>query len=89
MGVLGRGAPKAGYEAAWGVCQACIHRYTLLSSGKGNCGGGNFDLVRGPRDFAKQGHSTLTGGCRRRYLQAGTILNSKRGVFVLQRKLIQ
>jgi hypothetical protein len=30
MGVLGRGAPKAGCEAAWGVCLACNHRYTLL-----------------------------------------------------------
>ena len=25
-GVLGRGAPKAGCEAAWGVCLVCIHR---------------------------------------------------------------
>ena len=89
MGVLGRGAPKAGCEAAWGVCQACIHRYILLFSGRGNCGGGNFGPVRGLRGFAKQECLMLAEGCRCHYLQVGTILNLKRGVFALRQKLIQ
>ena len=37
-GALSRGAPKVGCEVAWGVCQACNHRYTLLFLRSCRCG---------------------------------------------------